>query len=378
MSYYIYEVHYCGVLVYIGMGQGDRTDHVCSGSSHNKFLNEVYYRNQILGEPKAEVRIRKRFKTKLEATKSEKWFIGKLNPLFNNQHTKPYNAVLFSPDERDKLLGVGDDFLAAVDVFDDMCFHGRVNPKFSLTPIGALMWGVPSQWGGVCSNLAGLSLIGKCEQIQDYFDWVFVGDGVVKVWLKTCIMREVVDRLDSGHYIFQVMQKPTGMPNINYGDFKPNGFGSIVPSEYWVHKKQGLVLCRTIGKRSRVKLVLSLYDTDGGYKVVCENSQQLVYESRVIGDALNVYRRSELKGKEFVLLEDGFSTPICQINLSHVVDFDTPFHCAESNDLPSEFEHTVPSRPADGSVYHPDECVYDQLQMPETVWDGLGESDVGI
>lgn len=338
MSYYVYEAHYCGVLAYIGMGHGDRTEHVCSGSSHNKFLNEVHYRSQTLGEPKAEVRIRKRFKTKLEAAKVEKGLIGRLNPLFNSQHARPCKAKLFSAGERRLLEDVGEDFLAAIDVFEGMCLYARVNPKFALTPIGATMWGLPYKWIGACLNLAGLSLMGRCEQIESYFDWIFVGEGVVKVWLKPFVIQSVIDRLKSKHYVFEVKQKSTGVAFMHCADFKPNGFGSAVPSGYWEHKKQGLVLCRAIGYRSKAKMVIALYDTGMGYKVVCENSQQLMYASHVLGDALNVYRRSHLSGKEFVLIDGQNNAPICQIDLSHVVNFDTPMPCAEPNDLPSKFD----------------------------------------
>jgi len=379
MDYYVYEVYYCGILAYIGQGQGNRTAHVHSGRSHNKFLNEVHSRSLSHNEPKAEVRIRKRFKTKAEAVKSEKWSIGRFNPMFNDIHSKPWKSSLFSADERKKLEDIGEDFLAAVDVFDVMCISGKVNPKFALTPIGAQMWGVPSIWGGVCSNLAGLSLVGKCEQIQNYFDWVFVGAGLVKVWLKTSVMREVVGRLGSEHYVFEVVQKPTGMPFVAYSDFQQNRYGSLVPSGYWEHKKQGLILCRTVGERTRVKMVLSLYDTDNGYKVVCENNQQLIYESRVMGAALSVYRGSNLKGKEFVLFHEGHTTPMCPIDMSCVVDFNAqPVDsnvCAPFNGMYTEWSSEDKQNLFDAlnevHVATAEDDVYDQIQMPTMVWEGL-------
>jgi len=324
MDYYVYEVYYCGILAYIGQGQGDRLDHVHSGRSHNKLLNEVYYRNQIFGEPKVEVQIRKRYRTRKEALSAEKHWIGRLKPLFNYTHSRNCKAKLFTHDEYCVLNGVGKGFLEAVEVFEAMCVQVGVNPKLALTPIGATVWGLPYLQEEICFNLAGLSLTGKCEQMSEYFDWVFVRDGVVKVWLKSFVMQHLVSELGWGYYVFEFDKKHTGSCLIASDGFDHNEYGSAVPLGYLGFQKSGLILCRTIGSRSAVRMVLAIYDTEGGYRVICENSQQLVYLSDTLGDALRVFRWSELRGENFVLLDQGKYLPICPIDLSNVLNFDKP------------------------------------------------------
>jgi len=44
-KYYIYKVIHNEELIYVGKGQGERYKHVNSGASHNKQLNELYYKS---------------------------------------------------------------------------------------------------------------------------------------------------------------------------------------------------------------------------------------------------------------------------------------------------------------------------------------------
>lgn len=43
-NFYVYKVYHNDELVYVGKGQCQRVKHVLSGASHNKNLNELYYR----------------------------------------------------------------------------------------------------------------------------------------------------------------------------------------------------------------------------------------------------------------------------------------------------------------------------------------------
>lgn len=54
-KFYVYKVIYNDELVYVGKGQGNRYLHVNSGASHNKSLNELYYRCKYESTPLPEV-----------------------------------------------------------------------------------------------------------------------------------------------------------------------------------------------------------------------------------------------------------------------------------------------------------------------------------
>jgi len=49
-KYYVYTVSVDNEVVYVGKGKNDRAEHVTSGCSHNKGLNELYFRHKLLGE----------------------------------------------------------------------------------------------------------------------------------------------------------------------------------------------------------------------------------------------------------------------------------------------------------------------------------------
>jgi len=49
-KFYVYKVYHEGRIIYVGKGSGARGDHVLSGCSKNKILNEYYFRHTLLGE----------------------------------------------------------------------------------------------------------------------------------------------------------------------------------------------------------------------------------------------------------------------------------------------------------------------------------------
>lgn len=82
-QYYVYIVTLVDEIVYIGKGQGSRVNHVLSGKSHNKFINEAYYRSTLLGEPMMEVEISQWFSKEKAALSYENRLIKENKPKFN-------------------------------------------------------------------------------------------------------------------------------------------------------------------------------------------------------------------------------------------------------------------------------------------------------
>ena len=82
-QYYVYIVTLVDEIVYVGKGQGRRFNHVLSGKSHNKYINEAYYRSTLLGEPMMEVEIGQWFSSSEDALKHEAGLIREHRPVFN-------------------------------------------------------------------------------------------------------------------------------------------------------------------------------------------------------------------------------------------------------------------------------------------------------
>lgn len=92
-EHYVYEVTLSDEVVYVGKGIGGRVNHVLSGKSHNKFINEAFFRSELLGEPPLQVKIVKWFPTSEEALSFESVMIGKLCPAFNIQQNPKISTV---------------------------------------------------------------------------------------------------------------------------------------------------------------------------------------------------------------------------------------------------------------------------------------------
>lgn len=82
-KYYVYCVKLRGKIVYIGKGSGDRYKHALSGISHNKGLNELYFKHQLgLGEEPT-IHIIEYFSTSDKAYYAEAILIEELQPECN-------------------------------------------------------------------------------------------------------------------------------------------------------------------------------------------------------------------------------------------------------------------------------------------------------
>lgn len=103
--FYVYNVFYRGILVYIGKGKGRRWEHVANGRSANELINDFYFRNKYFSDVNLEVNIPVRFKTDLQARKEESKQIAIHKPLCNKVagrgHTNEY-------DFKDKLYEVAE------------------------------------------------------------------------------------------------------------------------------------------------------------------------------------------------------------------------------------------------------------------------------
>lgn len=99
-QYYVYIVTLVDEIVYIGKGQGRRVNHVLSGKSHNKFINEAYYRSTLLGEPMMEVEISQWFSKEKAALSYENRLIKENKPKFNVAGNSVSSYTVNSKDKR--------------------------------------------------------------------------------------------------------------------------------------------------------------------------------------------------------------------------------------------------------------------------------------
>lgn len=102
-EYYVYNVYYRGILVYIGKGKGRRWKHIAYGRSANELINDFFFRNKYLGDMNLDVRISGWFKTDAQAKKEEKKQIDKFKPYCNKvagrEHENNYSF-------KDKLVDI--------------------------------------------------------------------------------------------------------------------------------------------------------------------------------------------------------------------------------------------------------------------------------
>lgn len=75
-------------VIYVGKGQGSRSNHVLSGKSHNAKLNEYYYKHVLLGEDLPFVKKVRFFDEEDEALRYETYLIKDLLPDCNVRGTK--------------------------------------------------------------------------------------------------------------------------------------------------------------------------------------------------------------------------------------------------------------------------------------------------
>lgn len=93
-DYYVYNVFYRGILVYVGKGTGKRWKHVAYGRSNSELINDFYFRNKYLNDMNLDIRIHKYFSTDLQAKEEEKKQINKHKPFCNKvagrEHSEKY------------------------------------------------------------------------------------------------------------------------------------------------------------------------------------------------------------------------------------------------------------------------------------------------
>lgn len=88
-KYYVYHVLLEDEVVYVGKGCGDRYKHPLSGKSHNKYLNELYFRHSLLEEAIANVvKVRDNLEEDV-AYRIEREYIQDLLPKGNVQLKQP-------------------------------------------------------------------------------------------------------------------------------------------------------------------------------------------------------------------------------------------------------------------------------------------------
>jgi len=82
-KYYVYFVKHRDIIVYIGSGHGARYEHASSGTSHNTLLNEIYFRNTILGDEGVIINLAEYNLTKEKALQREGVYIRRYRPVGN-------------------------------------------------------------------------------------------------------------------------------------------------------------------------------------------------------------------------------------------------------------------------------------------------------
>lgn len=99
-KYYVYVVKYRGIIVYIGHGCGDRINHVSSGTSSSRQLNELYFRKVHLNDEPVTCEKVNTNLTKQKAMKIEESLIRKHNPLCNTfgKSKKHVKTFMYSED----------------------------------------------------------------------------------------------------------------------------------------------------------------------------------------------------------------------------------------------------------------------------------------
>lgn len=83
-KFYVYRVLHKDEVIYVGKGRGNRYQHVLSGASHNKYLNELYYKCKSESTPLPEV-ILECCESEQESVDREHHLIYTLKPRYNIQ-----------------------------------------------------------------------------------------------------------------------------------------------------------------------------------------------------------------------------------------------------------------------------------------------------
>lgn len=105
-DFYVYNVYYRGILVYVGKGTGKRWKHVVHGRSNSELINDFYFRNKYLDDMNLDIRMSGYFKTDAQAKKEEKKQIQNFKPFCNKVAGREHSSEYVF---KDKLISVSEE-----------------------------------------------------------------------------------------------------------------------------------------------------------------------------------------------------------------------------------------------------------------------------
>ena len=301
-DYVVYEVYYCGLLAYIGSGNRQRPHHVKSGTSHNKALNELFVRASVYGEPNVKVEVVKEFKTKEEATKSEKFWIKRKTPLFNGTFCNSGSAKILTDEERNTLLSVDNDLLHRIKKIESIAEDVGVNANLIFTPYGFRMPVKDIRWDSQNFDVISLSLLGSCKSLEGFCDAYIDHNDNVVIKAKS----ESIERINSALGFVKFVdyfnnRKSKNKPTAYREDHDPNYNGGVVPRACYDYIDNTCLLFRSLGERRKVKIIVALKTPERNqYEVVCLNNNQVLFSTDDSSLAIDVYRNIFLRGYEFL------------------------------------------------------------------------------
>lgn len=300
-DYYVYEVKYCGFSAYIGSGCGTRYQHVRSGKSHNKILNEIRLRYDLLGEPNMTVNIIKECKTKQNSLNAEKALIKKLKPMFNSQWSCSGEAKILTQDEYAKFDDEHKWLLEALRAVEGIGEDTGVNANLIFTPFGFRVPVTDIKWDTKNFDLVAISLTGDCDSLHGICESVIDHKENIVMKIKPEFIVVINKQLGYERFVDNFNSTNSNGKALMYrDDYNPNKNGTIVPDRCSLLFDNTTILARTINIRRKIKIVCSLNKLGTGvYSVHCMNNGQELFTTKSLSSALEYHRGLDMSGDLF-------------------------------------------------------------------------------
>lgn len=305
-DYLVYDVYYCGFLAYVGSGYKDRPEHVRSGKSHNKSLNEISVRSKVLGEPDVDVVVHKYFDNKQDAMTYEKKRIKSKNPLFNRTFCSGKLVKILDSKSKQKLAQVDKRLLDQIERLEWLGLETKTNPNLIFTPFGFRFTPKGVSFATECFDLVSYSMFGYCTFLDDLCTSFTNHDNEIVLRIRPEKILELNSCL--GEDVFSNsfdVKRDKIKPMIEYEDYDVNYNGASISKACYKYIEENVVLARRLNTYKGIDVVTCMRVVDENtYQVFCLNNGQIIYETNDSSLAIEVHRRMDLRFYKFTTYSD--------------------------------------------------------------------------
>lgn len=321
-DFLVYDVYYCNFLAYVGSGTKDRPQHVRSGSSHNKDLNEISLRSSVFGEPDVKVVVHKYFNTKEESLIAEKNRIKSKKPLFNKALCRSGNAKILSKPDKILIGKTNEVLLRNLERLEKIAEATGVNPNLIFTPFGFRCKLAYIRYDTECYDLVSLSMFGTCTALKGFCESYIDHNDNVVIKVLPHVFDEINDCLGGSRFVDHMTTiKENNKPLTMRVNYNSNYNGAEIPESCYNYMDDSVVLSRRLNTYRGIEIIVCLSRSkEESCRIYCLNNNQTLFETKDSSEALEIHRNMSLIHYQFTSYSN--DTYVCEdFSLIGCMDF---------------------------------------------------------